>query len=147
MANILYNKGVAEWTDPTTGPGVGDWEAILERSTSTYSPDKDDESLLDKAGWVEITVTSYGRINIGGFASTAVHASDQAKHDINDVAFGNLEAGQTVKSIIIARNDSGNYVPFERIDTDDGGLLPRALGGGAFTVQIHANGLLTIAQA
>jgi len=147
MANILYNKGLAEWTDPATGPGVGDWEVILERSTSTYSPDKDDESLLDKGGWVEIDVASYARQNIASFASTAVHASDLAKHAIANVAFGSLEAGQTVKSVIVARNDAGNYVPFIRIDTDSGGLLPRALGGGAFTVQINASGLLTFAQA
>lgn len=145
--NIIYNKGLAEWTDPATGPGVGDWEVILERSTSTYSPDKDDESLLDQTGWAEISVASYARQDIAGFASAAVHASDKAKHDINDVAFGSLEAGQTVKSIILARNDGGNYVPFERVDTDDGGLLPRALGGGAFTVQINADGLVTFAQA
>ena len=147
MANIIYNKGLAEWTDPATGPGVGDWEVLLERSTSTYAPNKDDESLLDKEGWVEITVATYARQDIGGFTSAAVHASDLAKHDISDVAFGNLETGQTVKSMILARNDAGNYVPFERVDTDDSALLPRALGGGAFTVQVHANGLITFAQS
>lgn len=147
MANIIYNKGAAEWFAPATGPGVGDWEVILERSTSTYSPNKDDESLLDKTGWVEITVAAYARQDIASFTSAAVHASDLAKHDIADVSFGNLEAGETVKAVIIARNDAGNYVPFIRIDTDSGGLLPRALGGGAFTVQINASGLLTIAQS
>jgi len=147
VANIVFNKGLAEWLDPATGPGVGDWEVILERSTSSYSPDKDDESLLDKGGWVEITVATYARADIANESFAAVHASDLAKVDIDDVAFGSLEAGQTVKSIIVARNDAGNYVPFLRIDTDDGALLPRALGGGAFTVQINASGLLTFAQA
>jgi len=147
MANIVYNKGLAQWTDPATGPGVGDWEVILERSTSTYAPDKDDDSLLDQAGWVEIDVATYARQDLANFASAAVDGSDLAKHDVDDVAFGNLEAGQTVKSVIVARNDGGNYVPFLRIDTDSGGLLPRALGGGAFTVQINASGLLTFAQS
>lgn len=146
MANIVYNKGLAQWTDPATGPGVGDWEWLLERSTSTYSPDKDDESLLDKAGWVELSVASYVRTDLAGFSSAAVHASDLAKHDVNDVAFGTLEAGQTVKSAILARNDAGNYVPALRVDTDSGALLPRALGGGTFTLQINASGLLTFAQ-
>ena len=147
MANIVYNQGHAEWLDPATAPGVGDWEVLLERSTSTYSPDKDDTSLLDKSGWVEISVFTYVRQNVAGPTWTAVHASDLVKVDINDVAFGNLEAGQTVLSIIVARNDAGNYVPFLRLDTDSGSLLPRALGGGAFTVQINASGLLTLAQA
>lgn len=147
MANIVYNLGLAQWLDPATGPGVGDWEFILERSTSSYAPDKDDDTLLNQAGWVEITVGSYVRQNIAGTSFAAVDASDLAKVDINDVAFGSLEAGQTVKSVILARNDASNYVPFLRIDTDDGALLPRALGGGAFTVQINTAGLLTVAQA
>lgn len=147
MANIVYNKGLAEWLAPATGPGVGDWEVILERSTSTYSPDKDDESLLDKTGWVEVSVATYARQDIANPSFAAVHASDLAKVDIDDVAFGSLEAGQTVKSVILARNNGGNYVPFLRLDTDSGSLLPRALGGGAFTVQINASGLLTFAQS
>ena len=147
MANIVYNKGLAQWLDPATGPGVGDWEWILERSTSTYSPNKDDESLLDKAGWVEISVASYAKTDLANPTFAAVHASDLAKVDCDDVAFGNLEAGQTVKAAILARNDSGNYVPVLRIDTDSGGLLPRALGGGAFTLQLNTSGLLTVAQA
>jgi len=147
MANIVYNKGMAEWLDPATGPGVGDWEWILERSTSTYAPDKDDESLLDKAGWVEITVATYARTNLASTTFAAVHASDQAKVDCADVAFGNLEAGQTVKSAILARNNAGNYVPVLRVDTDSGSLLPRALGDGAFTLQINTSGLFLFAQA
>jgi hypothetical protein len=147
MANIIYNKGLAEWLDPATGPGVGDWEVLLERSTSTYTPDKDDETLLNKAGWAEISVATYSRQNLAGFSAAAVHASDLVKVDVADVDFGNLETGQTVKSVIIARNDAGNYVPFMRIDTDSGSLLPRELGGGAFTIQINASGLFTVAQA
>lgn len=150
MANIVYNKGLAEWMDPATGPGVGDWEWILEDSTSTYSPDKDDDSLLDQTGWVEIddgTITSYARQDIANPSFADVDGSDVAKVDIDDVAFGALEAGATVKSAILARNDAGNYVPFLRIDTDSGGLLPRALGGGDFTLQINTSGLFTIGQA
>ena len=147
MANIIYNKGLAQWLAPATGPGVGDWEWILERSTSTYSPNKDDDTLLNQSGWVEVSVTSYGRVNLASPTFAEVDASDLAKVDCDDVSFGNLEAGQTVKSVILARNDSGNYVPFLRIDTDSGSLLPRALGGGAFTVQINTSGLLTVAQA
>ena len=147
MANIVYNKGLAEWLDPTTGPGVGDWEWILERSTSTYTPNKDDDSLLDQSGWVEITASGYSRTNLASPTFAAVDGSDLVKVDCADVDFGTPAAGQTVKSIILARNDSSNYVPLLRIDTDSGGLLPRAFGGGAFTVVINASGLLTVAQS
>lgn len=147
MANIIYNKGLAEWLAPATGPGVGDWEWVLERSTSSYTPNKDDDTLLNQTGFVEITVATYARQNIANPSFAAVDASDLAKVDIDDVAFGNLETGETVKAAILARNDAGNYVPVLYIDTDSGGLLPRALGGGAFTLQINASGLLTFAQA
>lgn len=147
MPNIIYNLGAAQWTDPATGPGVGTWEVLLERSTSTYAPDKDDTTLLNQGGWVEISVATYARQAIASFASTAVHASDLVKHAIANIEFGALEAGQEVKSVILARNDGGNYVPFIRVDTDAGGLLPRDLGGGNFNVNIHADGLLTFGQA
>jgi len=147
MANIVYTKGLAEWLDPTTGPGVGDWEWILERSTSTYSPSKSDQSLLDQGGWVEISVASYARKDIASPTFTPVYADEVAKVDIEDVAFGNLEAGQTVKAAVLARNDAGNYVPVLRVDTDVGGLLPRDLGGGAFTLQINVSGLFTVGQS
>ena len=151
MANIMYNKGAAEWMDPATAPGVGTWEWILERGDavggSTYVPDKDHETLLNQAGWVEVSVAAYERKNLASTTWAAVHASDLVKIDCANVDFGTLEAGQTVKSVILARNDMGNYVPFLRIDTDEGGLLPRALGGGNFQVTINASGLLTLAQA
>ena len=78
---------------------------------------------------------------------TADDDSDLVKIDCGDVAFGTLETGQTVKSVIVARDDGSNYVPLLRFDTDDTGLLPRALGGGAFAVHINTSGLLRFAQA
>lgn len=147
MANIVYQAGLKELFEAATTIAAGTWEAILERSTSTYSPDKDDDSLLDKAGWVEISVASYAREAITGEAVSVVDASDAVKIDVADIDFGTLEAGQTVKAVIIARNDAGNYVPLLRIDTDSGGLLPRALGGGNFSITINASGLFTVAQA
>ena len=150
MANIVYQAGLRELLIAATDFATGDWEMLLESSTSTYAPNKDDDSLLDKAGWDEIDVVltpSYVRQNLAGKVVSVVDGSDRVMIDCNNVAFGNLEAGATVKAVHIARNDGGNYVPFMRIDTDAGGLLPRALGGGAFSVHIHADGLAHIAQA
>lgn len=147
MANILYNAGLADLLTTVKAWGAGTYKCALERSTSTYLPDKDDDSLLNQAGLVLITVASYATQTITCIAAVAVDASDLVKLDCNDIAFGNLEAGQTVKAILIYRDDGLNGVPVLRIDTDSGGLLPRALGGGAFTVTINASGLLTFAQA
>lgn len=146
MSNIIYNLGLAELLQAASAIDAGDWECLLERSTSTYAPDKGDDSLLDQTGWVEVSVTSYARQDVASISVTADDANDRAVIDVGDVSFGSLEAGQTVKAIIIARNDAGNYVPLLRIDTDDGGLLPRALGGGVFTAQISADGLVYFAQ-
>jgi len=52
-----------------------------------------------------------------------------------------------VKSLIIYRDDAGNGIPLMRIDADAGGLLPRALGGAAFTITLNAVGLATITPA
>lgn len=147
MANIVYNAGLRDLLKGASAFDTGTWKVLLERSTSTYSPNKDDDSILDASGLVQISVATYAIQTIGSPTITEVDASDLVKIDCGDVAFGNLEAGQTVLSAIVYRDDGGNGVPLLRMDTDSGGLLPRALGGAAFTLQIHASGLFTIAQA
>jgi len=146
MANIIYNAGLRDLFKGANAFDTATYKVLLERSTSSYSPDKDADSILDAAGLVQITVATYAIQTIGGVAITEVDAGDSVKIDCGDVAFGNLEAGQTVLSAIVYRDDAGNGVPLLRMDTDSGGLLPRALGGGAFTLQINASGLLTAAQ-
>ena len=147
MANIIYNAGLRDLLKGATAIDTGTYKCLLERDTSTYSPDKDDDSLLDQPGFVEISVASYARQILSSITVTADDVNDQAVIDCGDINFGTLEAGQTVKSVIVARDDGLNYVPLLRIDTDSGGLLPRALGGGNFTVQISSNGLIILSQA
>ncbi len=147
MANILYQAGLVDLLTTAKTWGAGTWKMALERSTSTYSPDKDDNSLLDQGGLVLITVAAYTTQTIATPTVAVDDANDRIVVDCDDVAFGALEAGQTVKSILIYRDDAGNGIPLMRIDTDAGALLPRALGGGAFTVALNAVGLLTLAQA
>lgn len=146
MANIIYNAGLAGLFAGATAIDTGTYKVLLERSTSTYTPDKDDDTILDQANLVEISVASYVQKTIASVTIAAVDGSDLVKIDCGDVAFGSLEAGQTVLSAIVYRDDGGNGVPVLRMDTDTGGLLPRALGGGAFTIQISASGLFTAAQ-
>ena len=78
-------------------------------------------------------------------AGSSLEALQRDVLDCDDVDFGNLESGQTVKAAIVRR--VGTHVPLARIDTDSGGLLPRALGGGDFKLQINVNGFITVAQA
>ncbi len=146
MANIIYNAGLRDLLTNARTFDQATYLAILERDTSTYDPDKDDTSLLNQAGWAEISVASYGRQTIGTVSITVDNVNDRAIIDCGNVDFGSLEAGQTAKSVIIARDDSGNLVPLLRIDDDAGDLLPRALGGGNFAVNTHATGLITFTQ-
>jgi hypothetical protein len=147
MANIVYQAGMVDLMTTAKTWGAGTWKALLERSTSTYTPNKDDASILDKSGLVEISVASYARQTIASPTVAADNANDRVLVDCADVSFGSLETGQTVKSVIVYRDDGGNGVPLLRVDTDATSLLPRALGGGAFTVTINSVGVLSIAQA
>jgi hypothetical protein len=146
MANILYNAGLKELLSAATAWDAGTFMVDLERSTSSYSPDKDDDSILDAAGLVLIDVASYAAQRIASPTVTVVDASDLVKLDCGDVDFGSLEAGQTVKAAIVYRDDGGNGVPLLYLDNDSGGLLPRALGGGNFQITINASGLIIAAQ-
>ena len=147
MANIIYNAGLRELLTGATAIDVGTWKVLLERSTSTYVPDKDDNSILDAPNMVQVSVATYEIQTIATPTITAVDGSDLVKIDCDNVEFGALEAGQTVKAIIVYRDDAGDGIPLLYIDTDSGSLLPRALGGGDFTVAINAAGLITFAQA
>ena len=147
MANILYQIGLVDLLTTAKTWGAGTWKAALERSTSTYTPNKDDNSLLDASGLVLITVASYVTQTIASPTVVVDDANDRIVVSCASIAFGALEAGQTVKSIIIYRDDGGNGVPLLRVDTDAGTLLPRALGGGTFTIALNAVGLMTLAQA
>lgn len=149
MANIIYQAGLADLLSNGKTIDAGTYKVLLERSTSTYSPNKDDDTISGLSGLVECSVTSYARQTIGSPTITKDDTGDKVVIDCADVSFGTLEAGQTVKAAIVFRhvtNDSDS-VPLLYIDTDVNSLLPRALGGGAFTLQISANGLITFAQA
>lgn len=146
MANITYNQGIKLLLSAATAwDSSAVYKAMLERSTSTYVPDRDHANLAAFTGFVEISVASYSRKNVVNRTVTVDNANDEVVLDCDDIAFGNLESGQTVKSIIIYQHNSDTdqslNIPLLRIDTDAGGLLPRALGGGQFTVVINAQGL------
>lgn len=150
MANIVYNKfkeQLAKGIDWSSGSVI---RCLLERSTSTYVPNPDHDFVSSLTGLVEISVASYARQSVGTPTVTEDDTNDWAKLDGNDLAFGNLEAGQTVKALIFYIQTGGNDssptddILVARYDTDSGGALPAALGGGAFNVQFNVNGLMTL---
>ena len=149
--NILYTKAMAlqatadlDWDNAGTVI-----KCMLERSTSTYTPDKDHDFRDDLTGFVEISVASY---TSGGetLASKAVNiddANDRVEIDFADIDFGTLEAGQTVDALVFYQ-DTGNAatdVLIAYIDTATG--LPAVLGGGNFDVTIDSEGFIQISQA
>ena len=107
MSSFIYTRGAAILA------GAGNWSsdvfrALLERSTSTYSPSRDHDYVSDLTNLVEITVASYARVTLAGKAILVDDTNKQVGLDFDDPAFGNLESGQTVQSLIIYRQVGGN---------------------------------------
>ena len=150
MANVLYTKFLAEMAK-----GTIDFDAagtvvrcLLERSTSTYSVDKDHDFVSDLTGLVEISVASYARQTVANKAVNIDDPNNRAELDFDDIAFGNLESGQTCRALIFYVQTGGSdATPADDtlicyVDTATG--LPATLGGGAFNVTINAEGLIQL---
>lgn len=150
MANILYTKmfermatGNLNWTTAVL-------RILLERDTSTYTPNKDHDFVGDLTGLVEISVASYARQPLGSAAANIDDANDRVELDVADPSFGALETGQNVKAIIgYVQTGGSDATPADdfllfRIDTATG--LPATLGGGTFSITIDAEGLIQLAQ-
>lgn len=156
MANILYNKGLHALVDQAFNQESGVMRILLVRSTSTYTPNKDHDfvSQFTSGGGIEITVASYARQTLGAVAVTEEDADDLVKTDANNVAFGNLETGQTVKAYIVYfRVGADDTTPEDDIlfcyvdeDLSDPRVLPQALGNGPFSVNFPTAGVWTLQQ-
>ncbi len=105
MSRILFarNLRLVDWTSDVI-------RCFLERSTSAYTPDIDDQYLdaFTGGGGVEISVASYSRQTI----ASPTEAYDATKNQLElsgaAVAFGNLESGQTVKAVGLYRQIGGD---------------------------------------
>lgn len=152
MANIVFNKFLAE-----RDKGNVDLDAAgtvvrvaLERSTSTYVADKDHEYMDDLTGFNECSVASYARQTLANKSIEEDDANDRSEFHADDVAFGALESGQTVKGYLLYIQTGGNdATPADDllicyVDTATG--LPAVLGGGDFTLRVNAQGILQTAQ-
>ena len=152
MANTIYTRFFSQIAN-----GGLDFDAVgtviralLERSTSTYTPNKDHDFVSDLTGLVECSVASYARQTLANKAVNIDDANDRVELDFDDIAFGNLETGQTVRALILYQQTGGSDATpaddplIAYVDTATG--LPAALGGGAFNVTIDAEGFIQLSQ-
>lgn len=154
MSNLIYTNG-----QYNVQKNDLDWETavicvLLERSTSSYTPNKDHDFLdaFTTGGGVEISVASYARRTLTTPTINKNDALDQTELDCSNIAFGSLEAGQTVKALIVYVQIGGDDTTPEDdillayIDTVSGAALPVALGGGAFNITVNGQGMFKVAQ-
>lgn len=153
MANTLYTKFLEQMALGNIDWSTAVVRAMLERSTSTYSVDKDHEDRGDLASFVEITASGYARANIPSAGVELDHANDRIELDGGSIGFGSIASGQTVKAMVVYIQTGGDdTTPNDDtlvvyIDTDSGAQLPKATGGGAFNVNPNSEGLIQGAQA
>lgn len=150
MANTVYTKFLEQLANggvdfDSAGTVV---RCLLERSTSSYTVDKDHDFVSDLTGLVEISVASYARQTVASKAVTINDTSNRVELTFDNVDFGNLESGQTVRALIFYVQTGGNDSSASNdpliayIDTATG--LPATLGGGDFLVTIDAAGFIQL---
>jgi hypothetical protein len=148
VANILYTA-FATGLSKTINWETSVFRALLERSTSAYTPDPDHVDVADLTGLVELTAAGYSRQTLATPTVTQDDPNDRVELGCDTINFGNVAAGQTAKAIIVYQQVGGSDatpaddILVAYIDTDSGGLLPVATGGGAFQVTI----MFQLAQA
>jgi hypothetical protein len=151
MADLIFTRGLYlvnnHTIDLTDGATV--LRALLERSTSTWAPDRDNHFLSNATGLVEISAGGYGRVTITGKSVVEDDANDRGRFTFDEVNFGALDPGQTVKSVVIYQQVGGDDstpaddVLIARLDTG----FPWTLGGAdEFIVELAAAGLWVFKQ-
>lgn len=150
MANLLFTRFFERMATGNLNWASAVLRCLLERSTSTYSPNKDHDFVSDLSGLVEVSVASYARQTLASAAVNIDDANDRVELDCNDLSFGALETGQTALALIFYVQTGGSDASpsddplIARIDTATG--LPATLGGGTFAVTINAEGLIQLSQ-
>lgn len=101
---MMYLNWLAKVFARTTGwDGASNVYARLEASTSTYSFDPGHAVMDDvyNAGFVEVTAANYaGPVLVTGKALTVDHINDRVLLSCNDLNFGEIASGTTIKGIL-----------------------------------------------
>lgn len=108
--NLVYHKFLEQVAKQNCNWETDVFRCLLERDTSLYVPDQDHDHLDDftGGGGVEISAASYGRQTLGTKIVTRDTTKDQIEYDCDNIAFGQLEVGQTVKGIIVYEQVGGD---------------------------------------
>lgn len=140
MADVLYTRGIPEWSELTTGT----YRFLLLKG-SGYTPNKDHDFVSDLVpASNEVTVSGYSRQTLASPTETFDDTNDRTVYDCADPSFGTLVAGETVSAMVLYRfvtNDADSILMayYDLTDT------PTA--GTAFPVAINSSGLVYFDQA
>lgn len=154
MANTLYNRFLELESNKTYGWDSGTTvRAMLVKDSSTYVPDKDHTTVQDLItnGLVEADAAGYSRQTVSNKIVYNNSNTDTIEYRCDNINFGDLAAGQTIKAIVLfirtgASDAPANDIPIAYIDTAAGGSLPMTTGGGAFIVNMPSTGIITKQQ-
>jgi len=153
MANVVFtrwsklqNSKLSGWESSTTV------RAMLEDSTSTYSPDADSQTVQDiiDDGFVELSASGYTRATVTGKVVYQDTDTDTVQFRCDNINFGAIEAGKTIKGILlfirVGSSDSADSdIPIAYIDTATG--LPLVTGGGSVILSVPTSGIFQLSQA
>lgn len=140
MGRILYHANLDQFTWASDVVRM-----FLERSTSAYTPDPDHVFLDAFTGGsgVEITVASYARQALANKARSVDNTNHWIKLASDDLTFGVLESGQTVKAFGLYKQVGGDDTTPEDdpiLLYDDGKIdvvLAANAAGGATTIYVE----------
>lgn len=123
MSNMAYNR-----LQYRIGNQDLDWKAggvtikcLLLRDTGAYTPDPDHDvidDIISGGGGIEISVTSYARVALTNKSTTLDDVNDLTKFDADNLAFGDLEPGQTVIAAVFYEEvtDDTDSIPLLYLD-------------------------------
>jgi len=106
----IYNNLIEELAAGGIDFESADIWCMLLRSTSTYGFNADDNfvSTILGAGAVEISVSSYARVQLTGGTNTLNETTDKVYVTFDDISFGAIGSGQSVSAAILYLNGSGD---------------------------------------
>lgn len=140
MSDVYFNRMKGELEELISATV----KAKLVRSTSSWTPDADDDYLADanSAGLVEIDASGYSEQTLGTKSIEIDDTNDRREFHCANLAFGTIASGQTISGLLIYI-DTGNAATSKLVaffDSITG--LPFATNGQAFNINIPAEGLL-----
>lgn len=104
MSFVFNTSANFDWSGATTV------RCMLERSTSSYTPNRDHDFVSDVtgAGFTEISVASYARQTVTSRTETVDDTNDRIGWGMATASFGSLESGQSVKGLMFYEQIGGD---------------------------------------